>query len=95
MKNESTLLIEYTTLFNKQQKAAPLKIKIAFREARELFLYNPTHPHLRNHALREKFAGYRSIDVTDDWRALFKVRRSKAQTIITFHILGTHMQLYG
>lgn len=95
MKDENTLLIEYTTLFNKQLKAAPLEIKIAFREARELFLYNPTHTHLRNHALRKQFAGHRSIDVTDDWRALFKIKESKTQTVITFHILGTHDQLYG
>lgn len=95
MKNESSLRIKYTTLFNRQRKGAPVEIKIAFREARELFLETPDHPHLRNHALREKFAGYRSIDVTGDWRALFKVEESKTQTIITFHILGTHSLLYG
>ena len=94
MKDENALLIEYTTLFNKQRKVAPLEIKIAFKEARELFLENPTHPHLRNHALRKKFAGYRSIDITGDWRALFKVKESKMKTVITFHVLGTHTQLY-
>lgn len=95
MKDESTPPLKYTALFNKQRKAAPLEIKIAFREAIELFLDNPNHPHLRNHALREQFAGYRSIDITGDWRALFKVKESKTQTVITFHILGTHTQLYG
>lgn len=95
MKNESTPRIKYTALFNKQLKEAPLEIKIALKEARELFLDNPNHPHLRNHTLREQFSGYRSIDVTSDWRALFKIQESKTQTIITFHILGTHTQLYG
>ncbi len=95
MKDESTHRIKYTVLFDKQRKAAPLEIKIAFKEARELFLDNPNHPHLRNHALREQFAGYRSIDVTSDWRELFKIHESKTRTIITFHILGTHIQLYG
>lgn len=95
MKNESNLVIEYTTLFNKQRKAAPLEIKIAFREVLELFLDDSTHPYLRNHVLRDKFAGHRSIDVTDDWRALFKIKKSKTKTVITFHILGTHIQLYG
>lgn len=94
MKDENILLIEYTTLFNKQRKAAPLGIKIAFREAFELFVDDINHPNLRNHALREKYAGFRSINVTDDWRALFKVRKNKLKTIITFHILGTHAQLY-
>lgn len=95
MKDKSTLRVKYTTLFDKQRKAAPLEIKIAFKETRELFLDNPNHPHLRNHALREQFAGYRSINVTSDWRALFKVKESKTQIVITFHILGTHEQLYS
>lgn len=94
MKDEEILHIEYTVLFNKQLKNALLDIKIAFKESRELFLDNPNHPNLRNHALREKYAGYRSIDVTGDWRALFKIRKSKLKTVITFHILGTHTQLY-
>lgn len=95
MKDEISLLIKYTALFNKQRKAAPLEIKIAFRETLELFLENSNHPQLRNHPLKEEYSGYNSIDVTDDWRALFKVHKSKTQTIITFHILGTHIQLYG
>lgn len=94
MKDENKLLVEYTTLFNKQLKQAPIEIKISFREVRELFFDNPNHSDLRNHALREKYAGFRSIDVTDDWRALFKIRKSKLKTTITFHILGTHSQLY-
>ena len=95
MKNEKTLLIKYTVQFNRQFKTAPLQIKIGFKEARELFLENSTHPNLRNHALQKKYVGYRSIDVTDDWRALFKTKKSTTQTVITFHILGTHTQLYG
>lgn len=66
MKDENSLQIEYTTLFNKQRKIVPIEIKVAFKEAFDLFLDNPNHPSLRNHALREKFTGFRSIDVTDD-----------------------------
>lgn len=94
MKDEEILHIEYTVLFNKQLKKAPLDIKIAFKESRELFLDNPNHPNLRNHTLREKYAGYRSIDVTGDWRALFKIRKNENKTVISFYILGTHDQLY-
>lgn len=97
MKNENSPLIKYTTLFSKQREAAPLEVKIAFREALELFLENSLNPHpsLRSHPLKEQFAGYQSIDVTGDWRALFTVKESKTQTVITFHILGTHAQIYG
>lgn len=94
MKDENIPLIEYSALFNKQRKAAPLEIKIAFREALELFLDDTNHPNLRNHALREKYAGFRSINVTEDWRALFKIRKTKFKIVVTFHVLGTHAQLY-
>lgn len=94
MKDEEILQITYNSLFSKQRKAAPLDVKTAFRETLELFLDNPNHQSLRNHALKGKYAGYRSIDVTDDWRALFKIRESKSKTTITFHILGTHAELY-
>ena len=89
------LRVDFAKKFNTQLEQVPTEFQIAFSEALELFLDDTNQPNLRNHALREKFAGYRSIDVTDDWRALFKVRTSKTQTVITFHILGTHTQLYG
>ena len=89
------LRIDFTPRFNKQRKAAPIEIKTAFREVLELFLENPNHPQLRSHPLKERYSGYNSIDVTGDWRALFKVRQSKTEIVVTFHILGTHPQLYG
>jgi addiction module RelE/StbE family toxin len=93
MKNK--LRIEFSSFFNKQRKAAPPEIREAFMNTLELFLDDPDHPHLRNHALRGKFAGFRSIDVTDDWRALFKETESNEYTIIKFHMIGTHDLLYG
>jgi addiction module RelE/StbE family toxin len=89
MKNEPR--IEFTPLFNKQRKAAPLEIKQAFRDALDLFAENPNHQALRNHSLTGKYAGFRSIDVTGDWRALY---RTESECII-FVEIGTHPQLYG
>lgn len=94
MISDETLRIEYTTRFKRQLNQASLEIKTAFKEARELFYDNQDHSSLRNHALRGKFAGFRSIDVTEDYRALFKIRKTKTQTIITFYLLGTHKELY-
>ena len=91
---EHKLIIDFHKRFNEYLEKAPLEIKISFREILEVFLANPTNPILRNHPLKEQYAGYRSIDITDDWRALFKIRETKFQTVITFHILGTHTQLY-
>lgn len=95
MKDKNDPLIKYSQLFNKQRKAVFLEIKIAFREARELFLENPKHPSLRDHTLKEKFAGYRSIDVTEDYRAIYKKNVEGDQEIITFYMIGTHEELYG
>ena len=86
--------IEFTELFNKQRKAAPHEIKIAFREALALFLENSLYPQLRSHPLRGKLSGYRSIDVRDDWRAIFKQTQITKQQVITFHKLGNHQMLY-
>lgn len=77
--------IEFTPYFNKQRKASPLEIKEAFLETLTLFLEDQGHPSLRNHALKEKFAGYRSIDITEDWRAIFRETLSGKRKIITFH----------
>lgn len=87
--------IEFANLFNKQRKAASSVIKIAFRETLALFLEDPNNSHLRNHPLAGKLSGYRSIDVTDDWRALFKETQTSKQKVITFHKIGTHKELYG
>ena len=92
MKNEPR--IEFTPLFTKQRKAAPLEVKQALLDTLELFLADPLNPFLRNHALKEKFAGFRSIDVTEDVRAVFKEEQSGERKVITFHLLGTHDELY-
>jgi addiction module RelE/StbE family toxin len=82
---------EFTPLFNKQRKAAPLEIKQAFRDALDLFDENPIHEALRDHPLTGRYAGLRSIDVTEDWRALYRIEHER----IIFVELGTHEQLYG
>jgi mRNA-degrading endonuclease YafQ of YafQ-DinJ toxin-antitoxin module len=87
--------IEFTDLFNKQRKAALVAIKRAFLETLTIFLEDPYDPSLRNHNLKEKLAGYRSSDITDDWRSVFKETQSRDQKIITFQMIGTHGQLSG
>jgi addiction module RelE/StbE family toxin len=83
--------IEFSGFFTKQLKAAPREIKVAFVETLQLFRDDPVHPALRNHALTGKYAGFRSIDVTGDWRALYRAGTER----IIFTELGTHPQLYG
>jgi addiction module RelE/StbE family toxin len=87
--------IKYTKRFRKQYQKADKEIRNVFTQALELFLEEPVHPILRNHPLKEKFTGYRSINVTADWRAIFKQKQSDKRIIITFYLLGTHKELYG
>ena len=82
--------IDYSRKFNKNLIKAPLKIKIAFRNRREIFNQDPLNPQLNNHPLTGKYKGLRSINVTGDWRAIY----SERDGIIIFEALGTHSQLY-
>lgn len=76
--------------FRKQYKKADGKIKTAFNKRLRLFKDNPHDPLLNNHSLSGKFKGFRSINITGDWRAIY----SKHKETIIFELLGTHSQLY-
>jgi addiction module RelE/StbE family toxin len=84
-------LIEFSPVFKKLLAQAPADIRLSFREAYGLFTENPNHPALRNHLLTDKYAGFRSIDVTEDWRAIYREKPER----IKFVALGTHDKLYG
>jgi addiction module RelE/StbE family toxin len=89
------LTIDYAVRFTLDFTRAPRDIQVTFLEVLQLFHDNPEHPALRTHALRERYAGFRSIDVTDDWRAIYKEVTTGGARVITFYFLGTHKQLYG
>lgn len=94
MKNVEKPHIEFTNLFNKHRKSAPLDVRVALREALEIFAENPNTDGLSNHSLDrlgKKYFGFWSIDVDDDWRALYR----KIDNRIIFIALGTHKQLYS
>jgi len=86
--------VDYAKVFIKQLEKAPHAIKVAFRERRVLFFTNPLHPQLRNHALKGKYTGLRSINITGDWRALYREEKVSRDYVIVFMLLGTHSQLY-
>jgi addiction module RelE/StbE family toxin len=87
--------IKYTKRFRDQYHKADKQVRAAFAQTLDLFSSDPHNPFLRNHALQDTFAGFRSIDVTDDWRAIFREGKADERTVITFHLLGTHEELYG
>ena len=80
--------IDYSKKFLKQLKKAPLEIKIAYRRRFSMFLQDPFHPLLDNHALTGNWSGYRSFNVTGDWRGIFKEYVAETGTKgIKFHII--------
>ena len=83
--------IQTTKTFDKQYSKLDVKIKNQFKNRVELFRVNPFDITLRNHALKGRYLGHRSIDVSGDIRALYTV---KGNIVIIFGFIGTHSQLY-
>ena len=83
--------IDFTEDFSKQFKVLRQNQKQHFYERLDLFKKNPHDKALRDHALKGKHKGYRSIDIEGDLRALYYV---KGDVIVIFGFIGTHCQLY-
>jgi addiction module RelE/StbE family toxin len=86
------MTIQYLPKFKKQYKKLPLKLQLQFDDRLQLFLADPTAPQLRVHPLRGNYAGYWSMNVSGDLRALYIKRGDE---IIIFALIGTHSELYG
>lgn len=84
--------VRFSRLFVKQYERADPKIKSAFDKKLELFLMDLSNHQLNDHPLKGKFQGYRSLNVTGDWRDLYLEDRESKRVI--FEALGTHSQLY-
>ncbi len=84
--------IVWSKRFHKKMAKLPSSIRQGFLERTELFMTDPSHPLLNNHALHGKYAGRRSINITGDYRLIFEVIGAE-----TVHVLDidTHHNLYG
>jgi addiction module RelE/StbE family toxin len=86
------MTIRYLHKFKKQYKKLPEKFQDQFDERLQLFLIDPTLPKLRVHPLKGTFAGYWSMNVNGDIRALYILQE---ETVIIFALIGSHSELYG
>lgn len=77
--------------FERQFKRLPEKIKIRVKERNILFEKDPHNLLLNNHALKGKYAGYRSINVTGDIRIVYKLL---SDNVALFVAVGPHSKLY-
>lgn len=83
--------IDYTRLFKKEYKKLPQKLKIQFAGRIEVFRQDSFSSQLNNHALHHPFEGYRSINISGDYRALYYVEQDGTAVFIR---IGTHSELY-
>ncbi len=86
------MIVKRSTKFKKQYKKLPPKVQKQFEVRLKIFVVDESDRRLRVHLLKAKYAGYWSIDVNGDLRALF---RRDGDRIIIFAFIGTHSQLYG
>jgi addiction module RelE/StbE family toxin len=83
--------ITFSQKFTKQRNKAPKAIQKAFDNRLRLFLVNRFDSLLNNHGLKGQYFGYRSINITGDWRAVYRDLNDDG---IYFSAFGTHSQLY-
>ncbi len=81
----------FTRKFSKQFRKLPDKSRQQFHKRLKLFLADQNHALLCRHVLRGKYAGYYSIDVSGDLRAIF---RYQSQHSVIFSLIGTYSQIY-
>lgn len=84
----------YTTHahFDKMFIKLSSKLQLKFLERSQLFLAHPTRPLLYDHSLRGRWADHRSINVSGDYRAIY---RSLGAEQYLFVAIGTHHELFG
>lgn len=83
--------IHFSTRYEKEYRKLPGKIQLHTDERIRLFVYDPFHPLLNNHALGGEHRGRRSINITGNYRAIFRMYGDDC----VFIRIGTHPQLYG
>lgn len=86
------MTLQFTATFKKQYKKLPTPFQTQFDERLRLFLTDATDARLRVHPLKGTFAGYWSMNINGDIRALY---RRMGDELVIFALIGTHSQLYG
>lgn len=76
-------------------KKQDVRIRKSFKTAINLFSKDPNDPQLDNHELQREWEGFRSIDITSDWRAIYEIKLVGEGIVAYFIALGTHKELYG
>ena len=76
--------------FKKKLKKLSPNLQNQFYERLEVFMKDRTNATLENHSVDKTFTDCRSINVTGDYRAIFKEENG----VVIFIKIGTHSELY-
>lgn len=83
--------VGFSKQFEKQYTKLLPRAKLRFQQQLDTFMNDAYDSRLLNHPLRGKYTGYRSINITGDYRAVYKMAN---ETTVRFVAIGTHSQLY-
>ena len=85
------MIIAYHRDFKKRYKKLSPRVQAKLEDRIRLFSGDEFDPILNNHALKGKYSGFRTINVTGDIRAIF---RRDAESAL-FVAIDNHSNLYG
>lgn len=88
------MIVKYSPAFFDKLKKVDVRIRKSVKENILLFSKNPQDPQLNNHPLKREYHGFRSIDITADYRAIYKEIREGKKVIAYFVTIGIHKELY-
>ena len=86
--------VTFSRTFQKKIEKAPQKVKTAFKTRLFLFINEPFNEILGNHSLKGEWKNYRSINITGDWRAIYRDLGDGKMELVEFVEIGTHSELY-
>ena len=88
------LEVQFSKQFDKQLRYSNEEIRKSFGDAIQLLLTNKYHFSLNNHLLTGRYIGYRSINVHEDWRAIYREMYGERGIVVVFEALGKQAELF-
>ena len=89
------MIVQHDPAIFEKLKKVDVRIRKSFYKKIAVFENNPFDSSLNNHPLKDPYEGLRSIDITNDYRAVYEEVPSGNETVAYFSLLGTHKELYG
>ncbi|MBI4360098.1 MAG: type II toxin-antitoxin system mRNA interferase toxin, RelE/StbE family [Candidatus Jacksonbacteria bacterium] len=85
------MMIVFHKKFEKQYAKLSPQLQKAVDDRLILFSGHSAHSQLNDHKLKGKYENYRTINITGDYRAVYKIIGSDR---VIFVKIGTHSELY-